>query len=284
MATIIDGKKIAQELKKKIALQVQQMEQRPGLAVVLVGTDPASKIYVESKEKACQAVGFYSKKIVLSEEISQEMLIEEVSKLNLDPKINGILVQMPLPAHLNQKQAIQAINPDKDVDCLHPLNMGQMVALKKLPALDQLLAPCTPKGILKLIKRTDVAIAGKQAVVVGRSQLVGKPISLMLLAEDATVTMAHSRTHDLTKVCQQADILVVAAGRRDLITQEMVKPGSIVIDVGINRLGGQVVGDVEFKSVKQAAGFITPVPGGVGPMTIACLLENTLILKDKQSS
>jgi methylenetetrahydrofolate dehydrogenase (NADP+)/methenyltetrahydrofolate cyclohydrolase len=282
MATLINGKKIAQELKNKIILQVQQMEQRPGLAVILVGSDPASKIYVENKEEACQAVGFYSKKIVLSKDTSQEMLIKEIKKLNHDPKIHGILVQMPLPKHLSQDQIIQAIDPSKDVDCLHPLNMGQMMALKELPALDQLLTPCTPKGILKLIKSTNVTIAGKKAVVIGRSQLVGKPISLMLLAEDATVTMAHSRTQDLAKACQQADILVVAVGHLNLITQEMVKPRSIVIDVGINRLNGQVVGDIEFESVKQVAGFITPVPGGVGPMTIACLLENTLILKNKQ--
>lgn len=277
-AQIIDGKKIAQELKNQIVQQVAGLKKPPGLAVILVGDDPASQIYVDSKEKACLEVGFYSEKIVLSVDTTQEQLHTQIEALNQNSKIDAILVQMPLPAHLNEALAISVISPQKDVDCLHPANLGHLLSYKKLPALEKLLAPCTPKGVLKLIASTGILLSGKQIVVVGRSQLVGKPVAMLLLAQDATVTMAHSKTHDLTRVCLQADVIVAAAGQPQLITAEMVKPGATVIDVGINRLDKKIVGDVEFESVRAKAKFITPVPGGVGPMTIACLLENTLLL------
>ncbi len=283
-AQIIDGKKIAQSLREKIAQEVASLAYKPGLAVVLVGEDPASQIYVNSKEKACQEVGFHSQKIVLPADLSQTQLLAEIAKLNQDSAIDGILVQMPLPKGFDEESVIAAISPAKDVDCLHPVNLGKLFTLKKLPALDQLLAPCTPKGILKLIDSTGVTMANKTAVVVGRSQLVGKPVAIMLLAQDATVTMAHSHTQDLTKVCLQADIIVAAVGKAQLITADMVKPGAVVIDVGINRLEQKIVGDVEFATVQEQAGFITPVPGGVGPMTIACLLENTLLLAKNHRS
>lgn len=304
---LIDGKKLAQEIKEDIKEKVKRMGFRPGLAVVLVGEDPASKIYVRFKEKACEAVGFYSKKIVLSSDISQKKLLDEIKKLNNDSKIHGILVQLPLPSDsegLDEKQVIQSIEPKKDVDCFHPINIGKLTLVKRIDNLDNLLAPCTPKGVIRLVEYAgralanssdllrstsqfprksilgfaDDSIKGKKAVIVGRSNLVGKPLALLLLAKNATVTICHSKTKDLKKETKEADILIAAVGRPNLITADMVKKGAIVIDVGINRTEKGLAGDVDFEKVRNVAGFITPVPGGVGPMTIACLLENTLLL------
>ncbi len=283
MSNIIDGKKITQELRQQIAEQVKKMDRKPGLAVVLVGDDPASKVYVNSKERACLAAGFHSEKIVLSADITQQELSKQIKQLNQDDQIDGILVQMPLPPHLDERKAILAIDPNKDVDCFHPLNLGELLLQKKATPMEKLLAACTPKGIIRLIQSTGVLLEGKKAVVVGRSHLVGKPVALLLLAENATVKICHSRTQDLAEQCKQADVLVAAVGVPKLITKEMIKPGAVVIDVGINRVDGQLVGDVDFEQVQPIAGNITPVPGGVGPMTIACLLENTLILANRRN-
>lgn len=284
MSNIIDGKKIAQELRQQIAGQVQRMDRRPGLAVVLVGDDPASKVYVNSKEKACQKAGFYSQKIILPADTTQKKLTQTIQQCNQDDRIDGILVQMPLPSHLDERKAILAIDPNKDVDCFHPKNLGELLLQKKAVPMEELLAACTPKGVMRLIHSTGASVEGKKAVVVGRSHLVGKPAALLLLAENATVEICHSRTQDLAAQCRQADVLIAAVGVPKLITKKMVKPGAVVIDVGINRVDGQLVGDVDFEQVKEAAGHITPVPGGVGPMTIASLLENTLILAKRRKS
>ncbi len=278
MAQLIDGKKIASKLKADIKTEVEEMSTQPGLAVVLVGDDPASKIYVNSKEKACKKAGFHSKKVLLDKDITQKELLEQIKDLNQDSKIHGILVQMPLPDHLDEDLVVEAISLDKDVDVFHPYNFGQLFLKKALPPLDALLAPCTPKGIMRLLESTGIELEGKKAVVVGRSNLVGKPIASMMTAANATVTICHSRTKDLAAETSQADILIAAVGLPEFIGQEMVKPGAVVIDVGINRTEDGLVGDVDFEAVKSVAGHITPVPGGVGPMTIASLLENTLIL------
>lgn len=281
MANLIDGRQISSQLKSRIKAKVKAADFQPGLAVILVGDDPASKVYVNSKEKACQKAGFLSRKIVLDKDISQQQLLEEVEKLNEDPKIHGILVQLPLPDHLDEKIVIENIDPKKDVDVFHPHNVGRLTLIKRLPPLDELLAPCTPKGIMRMLQETDVELEGKKAVVIGRSNLVGKPVALMLTASSATVTVCHSRTKDLAAEAKRADILIAAVGRAEFVTADMVKPGAVVIDVGINRTDEGLVGDVDFEAVKQKAGHITPVPGGVGPMTIACLLENTLLLAEK---
>lgn len=275
---ILDGAAISQHLKKEVAQEAKQLHRKPGLAVVLVGDDPASKIYVNSKEKACDEVGFHSEKIILNGATPQQKLEETIVELNHHPEIDAILVQLPLPQHIDENRIISLIDPAKDVDCLNPYNLGRLMTLRQSIPMSELLAPCTPKGIIRLIKETGIEIAGKKAVVVGRSQLVGKPVAMLLLAEDATVTICHSHTMDLIQQCLEADILVAAAGRPHLITGNIIKPGSVVIDVGINRTTQGLAGDVEFDSAQQVAGWITPVPGGVGPMTIACLLENTLIL------
>lgn len=282
MSKIIDGKEIAQELKEKIANEVSSLSRKPGLAVILVGDDPASRVYVNSKEKACKEVGFYSQKIVLPVETTQQELTKQILQLNEDDRVDGILVQMPLPPHLNGNEAIFAIDPTKDVDCFHPMNLGKMLLQKKALPMSEILAACTPKGIMRLIHSTQVDISGKKAVVVGRSHLVGKPVALLLLAENATVEICHSKTVDLATECSSADILVAAVGSPNLITAEMVKPGAVVIDVGINRVDDKLVGDVDYEEVCKVAGYITPVPGGVGPMTIASLLENTLILAKRR--
>jgi len=243
----------------------------PGLAVVLVGTDPASQVYVGHKEKACKEVGFHSEVYRLPATTSQKELLELIEKLNSDSKIHGILVQLPLPKHLNEKEIINKISPTKDVDGFHPISAGALLIGEKG------LQPCTPKGCIHLIKQTGIEISGKKAVVVGRSNIVGKPIALMLLQENATVTICHSRTKDLQAELLQADIVVAAVGKVNFITADMIKPGAVVIDVGINRLeNGKLAGDVNFEKVKEKAAWITPVPGWVGPMTIAMLLKNTL--------
>lgn len=270
-AKIINGKEIAQDIRNGLKKEIKALSMVPGLAVVLVGDDPASKVYVGNKEKSCKEVGFYSEVHKLAENTSEEELLSLIEQLNNNPKIHGILVQLPLPKHIDEKEVIKKILPTKDVDGFHPLNAGALLVGEKG------LQPCTPKGCIRLIKEMGLEISGKKAIVVGRSNIVGKPIALMLLQENATVEICHSRTQDLAQEIKDADILVVAIGKANFITGEMIKPGAVVIDVGINRLeNGTLAGDVEFNSAKEVAGFITPVPGGVGPMTIAMLLENTL--------
>lgn len=278
MAELLDGRKLAKKIKTEIKQKVQSWKQPPGLAVVLVGDNPASKIYVNHKEKACREVGFYSQKVVLPADTTQEELKEKLTELNNDARIHGILVQLPLPDHLDEQLVMEQIDPEKDVDVFHPYNVGQLYLLKKLPSLENLLAPCTPKGIMSLLAEAKISLTGKRAVILGRSNLVGKPLTQLLTASDATVTLCHSKTPDLETITSQADILVAAIGRANFVTAEMIKPGAVVIDVGINRTEGGLTGDVDFAAVEAKASYITPVPGGVGPMTIATLLQNTLLL------
>ena len=277
-AKIIDGKTIAAEVNRETADEVAQITKdfgaRPGLAVILVGDNPASKVYVSSKVKRCQELGIYSEKIVLPAETSQEALIHEIQRLNTNPVIHGILVQSPVPKHIDEQAVVNAIRPDKDVDCFHAMNVGRML----LGDFSGFL-PCTPWGVMQLLTRSGIKTAGKHAVILGRSNIVGKPMMALLSAKgaDATVTVCHSKTVDLASYTREADILVVAVGRSKLITGDMVKEGAIVVDVGINRdENGKLCGDVDFESVQPKASFITPVPGGVGPMTIAMLMANTL--------
>lgn len=278
MAELLDGRKLAKKIKTEIKQKVQSWKQPPGLAVVLVGDNSASKIYVNHKEKACREVGFYSQKVVLPADTTQEELKEKLTELNNDTQIHGILVQLPLPDHLDEQLVMEQIDPEKDVDVFHPYNVGQLYLLKKLPSLENLLAPCTPKGIMSLLAEAKISLTGKRAVILGRSNLVGKPLTQLLTASDATVTLCHSKTPDLETITSQADILVAAIGRANFVTTEMIKPGTVVIDVGINRTEGGLTGDVDFAAVEAKASYITPVPGGVGPMTIATLLQNTLLL------
>lgn len=275
-AHIISGKELAKKIRHNIQKQVEQLDQPPGLATVLVGDDPASHIYVRFKARACKKVGMYSRQINLPTTTTQQELQQTVNDLNNDPQIHGILVQLPLPDHLDEKPILESINPAKDVDGFHPINMGRLLAHKK-GSLDNLLLPCTPKGVIKLIASTGLDLAGKKVVVIGRSNLVGKPVALMALYANATVTLCHSRTADLLQETSQADVLISAVGSPRLVTADMIKEGAVVIDVGTNRTDDGVVGDVDFETCSKKAGWITPVPGGVGPMTIACLLENTLM-------
>lgn len=274
MSNIIDGKAIAQEIRQEIKAQVAELQtegKQPGLAVVLVGEDPASQTYVRSKEKACAEVGIYSEVYRLPAETSEAELLALIDRLNAHPKIHGILVQLPVPKHIDEKKVIDRISPAKDVDGFHPINVGDLFTNTAR------FVACTPRGCLELLDRMGVEIKGKKAVIIGRSNIVGKPVALLLLHRHATVTICHSRTADLKKECLDADILVAAVGRPQMITGEMIKPGAVVIDVGINRLSdGRLVGDVDFESAKERASLITPVPRGVGPMTIAMLLLNTL--------
>ena len=281
-AKIIDGKEIAGGILSAIGKRVQKMGQKPGLAVIRVGEYAPSVIYVNRKEKACKEAGFYSEKHVFGDDLGEGALIRKIQELNHDAKIHGILAQLPLPRHINPDKVLEAIDIQKDVDGFHPYNQG------KLFSGQPVFVPATPKGILRLIESTGVPIAGRHAVVVGRSATVGRPIALLLLAKDATVTMAHSKTKSLKQLTREADILVVAVGKPNFIKHDFVKKGAVVIDVGINRrrpAAGKkyrIVGDVDFEDVKKTAGHITPVPGGVGPMTIAMLLENTLLAKEIQ--
>ncbi len=275
MATLIDGKKAAQEVRARVRDEAHAFLRRhgirPGLATVLVGNDPASATYVQSKRKACAEAGIESFPHELPAETPENELLALIAALNARREVHGILVQLPLPAPLSAQRVIEAIAPQKDVDGLHPLNQGKLVA--GLPGL----RPCTPLGVMHLIGQTGVPLAGAQAVVVGRSSLVGKPVALLLLERHATVTLCHSRTRSLQEEVARAEILVVAAGRPGLVRGEWIRPGSVVIDVGINRTNdGKLVGDVDFAAASQRAGYITPVPGGVGPMTVAMLLANTL--------
>jgi methylenetetrahydrofolate dehydrogenase (NADP+)/methenyltetrahydrofolate cyclohydrolase len=273
-ATVINGKELVGAIREQLRIEIEDLAAqgiRPGLAVVLVGDDPASAVYVRSKEKACQQVGIHSEVYRLPSDTPQQELLDLIDRLNRDVNINGILVQLPLPAHISEEAVIDAIAVEKDVDGFHPVNVGNLVIGK-----DGFL-PCTPAGIIEIIKRSGVDIAGKRAVVIGRSNIVGKPMALLLLREHATVTVCHSRTADMPRICREADILIVAIGKAKFVTRNFVKPGAVVIDVGINRLeDGKLAGDVDFDDVVEVAGTITPVPGVVGPMTITMLLKNTV--------
>ncbi|MCE0449126.1 bifunctional methylenetetrahydrofolate dehydrogenase/methenyltetrahydrofolate cyclohydrolase FolD [Brevibacillus sp. AF8] len=280
-ATILQGKEVAQSIRTELANEVAELKKQgivPGLTVVIVGDDPASHSYVRGKEKGCEEVGISSEIIMKDADITEEELLVIIQQLNENPNVHGILVQLPLPAHISEHAVIEAIAPEKDVDGFHPISIGNMVLG------NETMLPCTPHGIIELIKRTGTPMAGKHAVVIGRSNIVGKPVSLLLQQENATVTMCHSRTQNLEEYAQKADILVVATGRAHMIGKEHVKPGAVVIDVGVNRIeSGKLVGDVKFDEVKEVASFITPVPGGVGPMTITMLLKNTVAAAKKQA-
>jgi methylenetetrahydrofolate dehydrogenase (NADP+)/methenyltetrahydrofolate cyclohydrolase len=268
---IIDGKQIAQNLRNDIAQQVKKLDRAPGLAVILVGDDPASAVYVRNKDNACKEVGFYSEKINKPADITQKELLDEVERLNNDDKIDGILVQLPLPKHLDANLVIETISPEKDVDGFHSENIGKLMQNKPY------LRPCTPKGVMTMLATTSIDLVGKDCVVVGASNIVGRPMAMELLNARATVTICNSRTTNLSTKLQQADVIVAAVGIPQMIQGDWVKPGAVVIDVGINRLdSGKLVGDVDFDSATANAAWMTPVPGGVGPMTIATLLENTL--------
>lgn len=279
MAQIIDGKKISAEIRTEISAEVERLKSEgvlPGLAVIIVGENPASKVYVRNKGKACAEVGMYSEIIEMEESTSEEALLLKIDELNKRDDIHGILVQLPLPKQIDESAVIAAISPEKDVDAFCAVNVGKMM-LGEASFL-----PCTPAGIIELIKRSGIDISGKECVVVGRSNIVGKPVAQLLLAENGTVTICHSRTKDLKAVTSRADILVVAIGKADFITGDMVKKGAVVIDVGMNRRAdGKLTGDVDFATSSEVAGYITPVPGGVGPMTITMLLKNTLTVAEK---
>lgn len=274
MAEIIDGKAVAAAVRAQVAQDVLDLQEQgitPGLAVVIVGDDPASRTYVNNKEKACAEVGVYSEEYALPAGTTQQELLELVDRLNKRQDIDGILVQSPLPDSLDEKAVVEAILPTKDVDAFHPANVGRIM-IGNFHFL-----PCTPAGVIELLKSKNIEIAGKNCVVVGRSNIVGKPMAMLLLHNNGTVTVCHSKTRDLAEVCRGADILVSAVGKAKFITADMVKPGAVVIDVGMNRdENGKLCGDVDFEAVEPKASYITPVPGGVGPMTIAMLLKNTI--------
>ncbi|MDT8317947.1 MAG: bifunctional methylenetetrahydrofolate dehydrogenase/methenyltetrahydrofolate cyclohydrolase FolD [bacterium] len=275
MAELINGKEIAAQMRAEFAKEAGSLKAdkgiTPGLAVVLVGEDPASKVYVGMKEKACNEAGFYSAEYKLDADTSEEKLLSLIVELNADEKIHGILVQLPLPKHINETRVLEAISPSKDVDGFHPYNVGRLIVGK--PSFQ----PCTPYGVIKMLERIGVEMEGREAVVVGRSNIVGKPIAMMLLQNNATVTICHSRTKNLKEKVKSADIVIAAVGVPEMVKGDWIKPGAVVIDVGVNRLpNGKLVGDVEFDAASKVASAITPVPGGVGPMTITMLLYNTL--------
>lgn len=274
--TLLDGKYLAAQIREMVRNEAAELPRRPGLAVVLVGEDPASRVYVNSKRRDCEYCGIYSEEYTLPAQTSQEMLLELMETLNARSDIDGILLQLPLPAHLDEQVILSAMSPDKDVDGFHPMSAGNL-----LLGRDGFI-PCTPAGIMFLLDAYGIEPAGKRAVVIGRSKIVGKPMGLLLLREDATVTLCHSKTKDLPELCRQADILICAAGRRGMITGDMIKPGAAVIDVSMNRdENGKLCGDVDFDSAAGVAGWLTPVPGGVGPMTRALLMKNTLLAAKK---
>lgn len=270
----MDGKKIAEQLTEIVKRDVAKFEAarsiKPGLTVIIVGENPASKVYVNRKHKACEELGIASEVVRLPETTSEEQLLQEIDRLNGDNRVNGILVQLPLPKHINSELVLERISPLKDVDGFHPVNVGNLTIGKEG------LVPCTPYGVIKMLEISGISVEGKRAVVLGRSNIVGKPMTMLLMSRNATVTVCHSRTKDLAAVCREGDILVAAIGKPEFVTKDMVKPGAIVIDVGINRVGDKLVGDVKFDEVQEVAGYITPVPGGVGPLTIGMLLHNTL--------
>ena len=281
---IIDGKTIAAEVNRETAAEVAAITKdfgaRPGLAVVLVGDNPASKVYVSSKVKRCQELGIYSEKIVLPAETSQDKLLQVIERLNSNPMIHGILVQSPVPKQIDEQAVVDAVCPDKDVDCFHARNVGRLW----LGDFSGFL-PCTPWGVMQLLERSGIETAGKHAVILGRSNIVGKPMALLLLQKHGTVAICHSRTKNLAEVCRSADILVAAVGKVNLITADMVKPGAVVIDVAMNRNeNGKLCGDVDYPAVEAIASAITPVPGGVGPMTRAMLMKNTLLAAQKHQA
>jgi len=279
MAQIIDGKLVSKKLKEEIARCVQKMQTesgiRPGLAVILVGDDPASRIYVRNKKKACEEVGFLSREYVLPQETAQEELLSLIDRLNEDRQIHGILVQLPVPPQIDPKKVIARIRPEKDVDAFSFENVGRIMTG------DFDFVPCTPAGIMELLNAYDISPEGKRAVVIGRSNIVGKPMAMLLLHENATVTICHSRTQNLSAICREADLLIAAVGKANFVTPDMVKKGAVVIDVGMNRDENGLCGDVDFSAVEPLCSYITPVPGGVGPMTIALLLKNTLTSAQK---
>lgn len=271
---IIDGKAVSKAVKENVKAECEKLKAQgvtPGLAVIIVGEDPASQVYVRNKEKACEECGFYSVKYALPAQTTQQELNDLVKKLNKDPNINGILCQLPLPSHLDDNEVINLIDPIKDVDAFHPVNVGAIMIG------DYSFLPCTPAGVMELIHSTGVDVAGKKAVVMGRSNIVGKPMAMLLLHENATVEVTHSRTQNLSDITKSADILVAAIGKAKFVKADMVKPGAVVIDVGMDRdENGKLCGDVDFEDVKDKCSYITPVPGGVGPMTISMLMKNTL--------
>ncbi len=283
MAVLIDGKLVSAKTRENIRLRVEELKSKhnvvPGLAVIVVGNDPASAVYVRNKHKATLEAGMKSYQIELPEDISEEALLGKICDLNQDSSVNGILVQLPLPNHISEKKVVETISPKKDVDAFHPENVGKIM----IGNYDFL--PCTPAGIMRLLEFYEISVEGKRCVVLGRSNIVGKPMAHLLLEKNGTVTVCHSKTDNLTEITRSADILVVAVGRHEFVTADMVKPGAVIIDVGINRnADGKLVGDVDFASVSKVASHITPVPGGVGPMTITMLLENTLLAAKKQYS
>ncbi|MCK4589146.1 MAG: bifunctional methylenetetrahydrofolate dehydrogenase/methenyltetrahydrofolate cyclohydrolase FolD [Nanoarchaeota archaeon] len=277
MAIILDGKKIAEKIKLELKEKISRLDKKPCLAVVLVGDDPSSKVYVSMKQIACEGVGIISKEYHFSTDVKEEELVNLLKKLNADSNINGILVQLPLPKHMDEYEIIKTVSPLKDVDGFHPINIGRFSWGRKK------LIPCTPKGILRLLKEYNIKMEGKDAVVVGRSNVVGKPIALLLMENNATVTVCHSKTNNLKEKTSKADILIVATGVPKLIKKNMVRGGAVVVDVGVSRIedltkkkGYYLSGDVDFEEVKESVSYISPVPGGVGPMTVAMLMENTL--------
>jgi methylenetetrahydrofolate dehydrogenase (NADP+)/methenyltetrahydrofolate cyclohydrolase len=281
MGNIIDGKLVASSVKAKVAASVQELKhhrQNVCLAVIMVGDNPATQVYVKNKKKACEELGIISKEYILPADYGQQNLIKLIYDLNLDSSINGILCQLPLPAGYDEREVLEAIAPTKDVDAFHPVNVGHIVTG------DYTFLPCTPAGIMEMLAYYNIDITGKECVVVGRSNIVGKPMSLLLLNSSGTVTTAHSKTANLTEVCRRADVLVAAVGKPNFITADMVKAGAVVIDVGINRVDGKLCGDVDFNTVKEKASWITPVPGGVGPMTIAMLMKNTVAAAKLQNN
>lgn len=282
MAVIIDGKAVSSKVRSEVAEETARLKEKgivPGLAVIIVGNDPASRVYVNNKKKACAQAGIYSEEFALPEDTTQDELLALVASLNGRSDINGILCQLPLPAHIEDKAVIEAISPLKDVDAFHAANVGHIMIG------DYTFLPCTPAGVMELLHAAGVNVAGKSCVVVGRSNIVGKPMAMLLLHENGTVTICHSRTENLREVCARADILVAAVGKAKFITADMVKPGAAVIDVGMNRdENGKLCGDVDFDEVSKVAGYITPVPGGVGPMTISMLLKNTVRAAELQNA
>ena len=271
---VMDGKAVSAAVKDEVKKEVEELKTKgkvPSLAVVLVGNDPASKVYVGNKKKACEYCGIKSLEYLLEESTSEQELLGLIDVLNKEPTVNGILVQLPLPSHINEQHIINAINPHKDVDAFHPVNVG------KIMTGNPDFLPCTPAGVMEIFKKYNIETAGKDCVIIGRSNIVGKPMSMLMLAADSTVTVCHSKTKDLKQKCKNADIIIAAVGRADFVTADMVKEGAVVIDVGINRIeSGKLCGDVDFAEVSKKASYITPVPGGVGPMTIATLMKNTL--------
>ena len=282
MGNIIDGKLVANSIKQAVKQEVEEFHKKhikPCLAVILVGENPASLVYVNNKQKTCHELGIESKSIIIPEDFGQENLLDVIKDLNEDPAINGILCQLPLPAGYDEQAIIEAINPVKDVDAFHPINVGRIVTG------DYTFLPCTPAGVMEMLQYYNIDITGKECVVVGRSNIVGKPMSMLLLHKNGTVTTAHSKTKNLAEVCRRADVLVVAVGKPGFITADMVKDGAVVIDVGINRdESGKLYGDVDFENVSRKTSWITPVPGGVGPMTIAMLMKNTVTATKLQNS